>query len=1002
MQAGLQGLIYKIRSQLVHDFISKFMIEQQNLGLLDVYKGNQVHYYNAFYNLISESFKLETVADIYGPMHLSDGMTKRFCEAAPLCINSFSIIQKLAEYWNDQFISTLKELNVAYWETDIIPAEELIFNHIEKINQNIFKPINTLHVVSQSNRLDFISFVDEYNNGYGIKDFQTKIHAWLANYFCDEPAKVFSLIRNNESTKQYIGSINDLFFWVFNDDTGLDKEAHCKFDAKNYIPLTLSHLTTLDFSSWNIKQSHSLLMQAASQTKKVDDILAFFNNPCTLGQLHKLSDTTRDLFFNQVIEKYVNSHNDAFKKALCISITRYLTNDNPKLASPINMGLLVNTQLFEDLIFQLKDDKENFIKIISYLSLAQKLSCSAAVQKLIHKHQVYDVKVLFTQVAEHHLEHLLANVVVVGVADELLNEHNDIKHGLLLKFAEANRAEGLQHLLSLSNINVNYKQEDGNTALLFAIRNGCENCVKALLDHKDTQVNIKNNHGRTAFHFAADYGHLDYLQALLNKTSAEKNSNWLYQYPSAFRAIVYLQTYFSLNKIPFNEKDNDGWAPLHIAVSNNNFKCMQVLLAEDYIDVNIKTNAGMAALHIAASNNDLNCLQTLLKQDHININAKDNHGMIALHHAAASGNLKILEALLTHNKEQVYKKDNQGYTALHVAANKGYSDCLHSLLTHDRNLVYEQDNSGKIALHLAAEKGSLACIQALLTYGKEQLNIKTKIGWTALNFAAYEGYNDCLKELLNNDIGLLNEQNNPGTIGLCYSAFLGHYECLKLLLACKNIHVNEKCMDGLAALHLAAKYEHLDCLKLLLADGRIDVNNKSGENKMTALHFVARNNNLFCLRQLLAHRSIDVNKKDDNGETALHHAILKNSSDCIVELLKRPDILVNVRDKKGWTPLHHAARYRNKVCVKLLLERDDLLIAGTKIPCLAKLNAAAKNEDWEEIKQLLALTFKLFLQVYENSLKNKNACEYVYTSIVYIEFLIDPDLFCKKLMSCTA
>ena len=57
-------------------------------------------------------------------------------------------------------------------------------------------------------------------------------------------------------------------------------------------------------------------------------------------------------------------------------------------------------------------------------------------------------------------------------------------------------------ILSMPNIDVNLSDEKGNTALMYACRNGLEEVVDILLRHDHTDINKQNVRGMTALHFA--------------------------------------------------------------------------------------------------------------------------------------------------------------------------------------------------------------------------------------------------------------------------------------------------------------------------------------------------------------------------------------------------------------------------------------------------------------------------------------------------------------------
>ena len=47
-------------------------------------------------------------------------------------------------------------------------------------------------------------------------------------------------------------------------------------------------------------------------------------------------------------------------------------------------------------------------------------------------------------------------------------------------------------------IDLNARDNDGRTALMFAVQNGHPNVVKSLVNHSDIDLNVTDNYGRTA------------------------------------------------------------------------------------------------------------------------------------------------------------------------------------------------------------------------------------------------------------------------------------------------------------------------------------------------------------------------------------------------------------------------------------------------------------------------------------------------------------------------
>ena len=988
MESGLQGFIYKIRHELAHEFISKFTIEQEKQGALHVSFDYKVHYFNAFYNLLSENAKLESISDMHAPKSLSDNLVKAFYKAAPLHINGFSIVQRLAQYWANKLSSTLKKQNLAHWETSIILAKEMTFEQLEKINSSVFNAINSLHGTKGAAAINFSTVTEEIeNSGYAMSNFQEKIHAWLANYFCDEAPKVFCKVCTNEYNVQYIGSMSNLFFWVFNFVMPLNIKAHCDFNLSNHISLTLNHLITLDFNTWPAEHFHPLLMQAVSQTKTADDFLSFFSNDFVLRQLHNLSDTTRTMFFNCIVEKYIASKNETFKQLLCKCVVYYVLFQDKKLIFNTKLAYFEDTPLYHGIEQEIQNDCDALRKIIKKLPLPQLLHLAYKHIEIVFQETNYDIKYLIDKAIHLKKIPFLAQLVKSSFADRLLDEQDDYKSKLLLSFIKHNDSEAMECVLLRANINVNFKDEDGNTPLLHAAKYGRANFVRILLAHNNINLTSEKNDQNTVLQLAAQLNNTDcpkvvsndikqtpdiklgqfnfitYLNPLPFLQSLLWNNAYVNQQNTIGRTALQLtlnkgqtqcsKTFVDIKPIQINMQNNIGWAALHYTARNGHIACLKNLLSSDNIQVNKQKADGWTALHLAANNGHADCLKALLNTKDIQVNMQNNDGWTALHLAANKGHGDCLKALLNAKDIQVNMQDNSGRSALHLAANKGHGDCLKALLNAKDIQVNMQDNTGRSALHLAANKGNADCLKALLNIKNIQVNMQDNTGRTVLHFAADYGHASCcLKALMNVKDIQVNVQDNTGRTALHFAADYGQTACLKALMSIRDIQVNMQNNEGWTALHYAAEYGHIACLKNLLSSHNIQVN-KQRNDGWTALHCAARYGRIACLKLLLSSHNIQVNQQNNVGSTALHLAANEGHGDCLKTLLNIKEIHVNMQNNRGWTALHCAVYMEHAECVKILLSSNTLDINKRDNQYRTPLNLAKQYSHVKCVKLLL-------------------------------------------------
>jgi len=200
-----------------------------------------------------------------------------------------------------------------------------------------------------------------------------------------------------------------------------------------------------------------------------------------------------------------------------------------------------------------------------------------------------------------------------------------------------------------NGIDVNVKDEWGETALMAAAKYGSANIVNLLLQN-GARINDKNNGGSTAIMYACCRLHLSVVRLLL-----------------ANGAIADSECFFDI----FNQWDL-GVDEIEIQIEL--FK----LLLNENIDVNIRNSEGETALmHIVQANCNYQKepeyflekqkeLLQLFLDNGANINAKDDNGKTALMYAIESKNKYISEYLIQQGAD-VSIKDNMGNTALTYA-----------------------------------------------------------------------------------------------------------------------------------------------------------------------------------------------------------------------------------------------------------------------------------------------------------------------------------------------
>ncbi|MBI2352948.1 ankyrin repeat domain-containing protein [Candidatus Dependentiae bacterium] len=216
-------------------------------------------------------------------------------------------------------------------------------------------------------------------------------------------------------------------------------------------------------------------------------------------------------------------------------------------------------------------------------------------------------------------------------------------------------------LPSSIKIDINYKDKQGLTPLMYFVMRSFElNFITDFLENekKNLNINAQDNDGNTALMFAVLTNN-DPLFELLLKKGADPNI-----------------------------KNIDGNTTLHFAIEAakvyGNTSFTNNLLTTKNLNFNAANNSGRNALMLAVKNQDLEIVNLLLKNQNDKqeiINKQDRFGKTPLIIATENDNSEMVELLLKHNAQKDLK-DKNGNTAEMIAYFYNFSNVA-TLLSND-------------------------------------------------------------------------------------------------------------------------------------------------------------------------------------------------------------------------------------------------------------------------------------------------------------------------------
>ncbi len=902
---GTEDIKCRIK-QISHDAldyaIKLFLAKERISGFISYRLGNEVHWYNALYNLVCDHFGLEPIVDSAATLGSDLRIIGRFERALVVYMVDREVVNSLVDELYQKLISVLEKNNKRDWLTHRISGSELSFEIISEIEDEFFFPIN-MHLNShEENKLNLSVMVESDDAGYFyFPSSYERLQVWLINALFLPSVTVVTNISGGIIPHRLIGSIDHLYFWVFESANDLKEGASCHFDWGNHQTLSLAHLENVRFSAYKKELCFNLLAHSIQYSNKLSDFFSFFLNNSALAhwkEVNKINPKLLDILKEKLTnimrgDGIIHEFDDVLNKYPAASIED-------------------EGWYFIDMLFRLALDIRQYniagrlfrLETCKCLSTYTEFHCHGLVCALIESNDYSDFKLLV-----NHARNFNVNST---------DENGDTA---LMLAARQGKIKFLERLLVRTGINVNQENSQGYNALMEAAENNHLECLCALLDLPSIHVNSRNRSGSTALLIAASMGNLNCLAMLLTH-----------------------------RKIKIDQRNSSGWTALTLAIAKGRNGCLKALLAhkrvklDKYLDARIPTMPGGGTTHlmIAAKYGQADCLQLLLDYDARHINLQNRKGNTALMVAAPGGDERCATALLEHPDIDIEKVDFSGKTLIELvardnlqqrpwqyyrqcleAANNGNSVLLKESLGFARSLIHARDEQGKTPLMLAARNDHLDCLHLLLEIPGINPDLQDKEGFTALMLAANYNCQDCLEMMM--AYGKIRIRNGTGQSALMLAAGNNSTQCLALLLTDKNVGINDRDNDGLTALMYAASFGHTDCLKALLIHREIKVNQRNS-NGCTALMLAAENGFTHCLSALLAHKSINTGLLDHGGRSSLMVAAKNSHATCLQLLLEHNSKLINLQSKNGMTALMEAALGESERCATRLLEHPDINI----------------------------------------------------------------------------
>lgn len=458
-----------------------------------------------------------------------------------------------------------------------------------------------------------------------------------------------------------------------------------------------------------------------------------------------------------------------------------------------------------------------------------------------------------------------------------------------------------------------YVDEDGNTLLMLARRNGHDTAALQLMKHCPELLDVANNNGVTPVMHAVDFKNNAMYLALIDHGATPVPNEYIEQFPlsqitcNVFGSIypdnkdsLSVGLYMAEKMIRQTDPDDDDEMGELKSILQSALRYDEKAQVLDLCKA-----AGLDFTMPFYYQGDRCCLRDECLWSGIGINAIR----------------KLMDLGVDMDSAVV-----QGQTPAGILASEKRCDeedenfFREAAKLFSRQSMEQTDNNGKTAVHLAAENGHALMLQVMIEKGVD-VNLTedapAEAGTTPLHLACRMGYTDVVKLLMAagaDDTMKTVKGDTPAHLVVAKDGWgrrsLQPRQMAELLKELKHLDLPRE--DGKTPLMLLGSLSEL--LPLFLERG-VDVNHADNDGMTALMFFMDKEASKELLRA-----GADVNRADHEGNTALHHALMCGN-ETTARYLIRKGADYNRSNNRGETPVQLAVE---KGCESVLELMTDI------------------------------------------------------------------------------
>ncbi|KAN0073515.1 Ankyrin repeat-containing domain protein [Elaphomyces granulatus] len=348
--------------------------------------------------------------------------------------------------------------------------------------------------------------------------------------------------------------------------------------------------------------------------------------------------------------------------------------------------------------------------------------------------------------------------------------------------AEKGNVDLVKLLLKVDGINPNFGDHSKSAPLILAAKNGHSDVVEMLLATANVDPDIRDQYSASPLFYACknayeSKAYVSIVKQLLNRGDVDLNALAIFHklpYVNSSTPLIaasefeVVELLLAEDGIDINACNANGETPLMDAMNGKRAQKIKALLARDDWDPTIVSSDGDHLFPFSVRAGDVAIVKSVLDHpSNIDPNVMNSFTGTALMKACSEGHLDVVQFLLGIEGIDVHRQDNQGRTAFSEAASSGkfedHSQVVKLFLTRDDIDINQPDHNGRTALFWACDMGHLNTVDLLLEQDGIDPNAREiSTGYTPLTRACLNSRIDCVHLLLSHPDTDLNVDDKDG------------------------------------------------------------------------------------------------------------------------------------------------------------------------------------------------------------------------------------------------